>query len=148
MDEDIRNEAANLLLKYFPDRDEVEQNKMLKMIEEMFNSLDLLSVYSIDSNIELDEAILNSLLKARKYLMNNQQSNSTDQSVLKAQLSFALKWNRIDVARKFILDIQDMWKVNSTFSFLTLCKFFSIIDMFVVFAHIRLSISKMPCIWP
>ena len=32
--------------------------------------------------------------------------------VLKAQLKLALKWDRIDVAKRFIFNDDDIWKVN------------------------------------
>jgi hypothetical protein len=63
--------------KYYPDRDGVARDQMLQMIEKIFNRIGLISVFSLGPNMELDEAILNALLKAREFdLQGNLQKGS------------------------------------------------------------------------
>ena len=63
----------------------------------------LLSVFSFNGQTqtnEIDIAILNALLKAKK-------------SNFIAQLKLALTWNRIDIAKEFIFTTDKTWEVGS-----------------------------------
>lgn len=83
LDQNIKMETLELMKKHFSEKSEEVHKNMLIDMQKCFNRIDLLSVYSTESNIELDEAILNSLLKARKYLLDSKQSDSStvDQSL-------------------------------------------------------------------
>ena len=74
---------------------------MLNTVMTTFNSFDLLSVFTQDKNSsyyteEIDEAILNSILKAKQHVEKSRDAK-------KAQLNLALTLDRCDIARKSIV---------------------------------------------
>lgn len=112
-DENILNEVQKRCSQVWGDiKSTAEVDKMVETIKNIFHrsNLHLLGSFSIDSsthNIELDEAILHSLLKAVKNSKEHKvkMPNGTDeQNFFVQQLDLALNWNRIDVAKKYILE--------------------------------------------
>ena len=56
----------------------------------------------INDKAEIDVAILNALLKAEKENSKKEPKNESSLGPAIAQLSLALQWNRVDVAKNFI----------------------------------------------
>ena len=86
IDQNFRNETLQRIKTYFGDKDEKVHNEILDQIQKCLEHIDLLSVYSTESNIELDEAILNSLLKARKYGLKGNR----DQSLFRSETLYSV----------------------------------------------------------
>lgn len=97
----------------------LEIEEMIETIKKIFvrSNFHLLAALSIESSshkIKLDEAILYSLLKAVKNsneLKNKKPDEKDEENFLVQQLDLALNWNRVDVAKKYILD-NDLLKAN------------------------------------
>lgn len=78
---------------YFPDKDEAKHNEILVKIGKCVQRIELLSVWSTDTNMELDEAILNSLLKARRYgLKGNRDQSKFRSNISRLHFKFGLKF--------------------------------------------------------
>ena len=79
-----------------------------------FHLLATLSINTSSHKIKLDEAILFSLLKAVRNsseFKNKKPDEKDEENFLVQQLDLALNWNRIDVAKKYILD-NELLKAN------------------------------------
>ena len=107
---------------------------------ETFNFFELLSVYTQDKNSdysteEIDEAILFSIMKAQKRYLENIKDNMDNsektknaekleeiqREVKKAQLKMAITWDRSDIARKFIMEIDNqIWETKYMHEFMYL----------------------------
>ena len=128
-DESLKDEVLKMLKEALPDKNHQE---LLAKIIEFFKYFDLLSVFSLDADDqinEIDETILNSLLKAKRRISGPKNDNAEKsitkyflleldfktkiffKDILKAQLQLALTWDRIDVAKKFILNDNQIWEV-------------------------------------
>ena len=76
--------------------------KILEQFEETLKYPHLLTVFRLEHSEQgndIDVAILQSLLKAKK-------------DNYKAQLKLALTWDRIDIARNYILTEDKIWEVR------------------------------------
>lgn len=98
LDENLRNEILKKIELIWPGK---PTQALLKNFEQTLEYPHLLSVFRLDStdSTDIDVAILKALLKAK-------------QSNYKAQLSLALTWDRIDIARDHIFTEDKIWEVN------------------------------------
>ncbi len=110
----MRNELLEKINESIPEKPREEHERVLAIIENIFEYIDYLSVFSVDGTDEmdgLDDAILNGILKAQK--KKSEEEKGADSKVLVTnQLKFALTWNRIDVANKFIFSEEKLWEVQ------------------------------------
>jgi hypothetical protein len=109
LDPNFRLEIAE---KLPPQHKPEVKEKILNNIEKALNPkyAHLLTVCKpVNSNAEIDVAILLALLKAEKESM---QRNEKDTDPAIAQLWLALEWNRIDVAKKYIFNDELKDKVS------------------------------------
>lgn len=93
MDHDLREEIMEKMEEYGGE-------KTMRLLEETLQYPHLLTVFRLESSKQvndIDIAVLLALLKAKK---NN----------YKAQLKLSLTWNRIDIAREYILTEDRVWQ--------------------------------------
>jgi transient receptor potential cation channel subfamily M protein 6 len=112
LDPNLRAEITEKLPPQHKNKPEVRE-KILSNIEKALDPryAHLLTVCKpVNSNAEIDVAILLALLKAEK---ENTQRNEKDTDPAIAQLWLALEWNRIDVAKKYIFNDELKDKINS-----------------------------------
>ncbi|RNA06320.1 transient receptor potential cation channel subfamily M member 2 isoform X1 [Brachionus plicatilis] len=102
VDSDLRNELMNKSQILWPNK---SASDIVDDLEDALNYPHLLSTFRLDSakkENEIDVAILRSLLKT-------QNENSI------SQLSLALTWNRIDIAKDYIFTDEKAWEDNDLY---------------------------------
>ncbi len=108
LDASFLEELEAKALKEYPTQHPVVIKKILKNIASALDPsyYHLLTVCNANNGqADIDVAILRSLLKA-----NNK--GDINENEIQVQLRLALKWNRIDIARNFILTEENKEKVN------------------------------------
>jgi hypothetical protein len=108
----VSSTIKNLSKKTDDEKDKQAQ-EILDTIIATFNYYDLLSVYTQDKNSdystdEIDEAILFAILKSQKHLLKEEITEATKN----AQLKLAITWDRVDMAKKFILNENQLWETE------------------------------------
>jgi hypothetical protein len=109
LDKSIMDELKKRAQKEYPNKKSEEIDVILRDIEMTLNpkySQFLTVCKPINGNAEIDIAILRALLKAKNKSVNNENEIQT-------QLRLALKWNRIDVAKIFIMTDENKDKLGS-----------------------------------
>jgi hypothetical protein len=109
LDETIMDELRVRARREYPNKKPKEIDVILRDIEMTLNpkySQFLTVCKPINGNAEIDIAILRALLKAKNKSVNNENEIQT-------QLRLALKWNRIDVAKIFIMTDENKDKLGS-----------------------------------
>ncbi len=110
LDPIILEELGAKAKKYYPSLKQPIIEKILKNIEMTLNPIysQYLTVCKTinNGNVEIDVAILRALLKAKSEAIINENS-------IQSQLRLALKWNRIDMAKNFIMTEKNLVKAGS-----------------------------------
>ncbi|KAL5258667.1 hypothetical protein ACHWQZ_G009211 [Mnemiopsis leidyi] len=149
---DDRLRIRESLTQVLPDYDDSEYDKMMEEIEEIVSHKDLVTVWRHGKGVDLDTAILEGLIKSIKYLLTdiNEQrplrsrSSTLDQRIikkqrkakdlLKKQLRLTIQWDRSDIAKRHIFDVETNFtniELNNLLEFAIKQKKTSFVEQFI-----------------
>jgi hypothetical protein len=109
---DLYNEVYSKVRTSLKEKKKEDHDDVMKSIKDILKNMDLITVFSSDSIVDLDQAILFAILKAEKSKLLKDKKSKDEKNTLLKQLKLALKWNRIDVAEKYIFNEDKLWEVN------------------------------------
>lgn len=112
LNDEFRNEIRQKLLQTYPNKKPAEIDHILKFIEGSLipEYQHLLSVCKpLNGKAEIDMAVLKALLQAEN------TAKTFNHELIQGQLRLALEWNRIDIARDYILNEEVKDRVRPSF---------------------------------
>ena len=87
IDDNLKSELKNIMRESIKGRSESDYDRFIQIMNATFDYSHLLSIFTNDGHTDLDEAILYSILKAKKSKNSNE---SEELSILNRTLIFSL----------------------------------------------------------
>jgi hypothetical protein len=100
-----------------PKKKAEDHNSVLENVEKILQYFEYLTVFSTENNPDgktsgLDDSIINGIIKAQNKKCEDDKKADMD-TLRVEQLQLAIKWNRIDVANKYIFNDEKVWQVTN-----------------------------------